>query len=128
MDVVLSVGVLEHVDNDLESLKEINRILKLGGLFFCFNLPYVFSWTQNLAHIKGNYYHDRLYSKFRVYELLGNTSFELLDMWHRQLLPKNSLKYPAYQFFELLDQFFTEHTPLKNFATNVEFVASKGGC
>jgi len=35
-DVVLSFGVIEHVPNDLESLREIRRILKSGGLFFCF--------------------------------------------------------------------------------------------
>jgi SAM-dependent methyltransferase len=35
-DVVLSFGVLEHVPNDLESLKEIYRILKKNGLFFLF--------------------------------------------------------------------------------------------
>jgi SAM-dependent methyltransferase len=47
-DVVLSFGVLEHVANDQESLKEINRILKKNGLFFCFFLPYKYSYKQNL--------------------------------------------------------------------------------
>ncbi len=125
MNIVLSFGVLEHVPNDFESLKEINRILKPKGLFFCFNLPYIFSWGQRLAHIRGNYYHDRLYSKRQVVKLLKKTNFSLLDFWHRQLLPKNSIRYPKYRFFESLDQFFTETTPLKYLATNIEFVANK---
>lgn len=125
MDIILSFGVLEHVPNDFESLKEINRLLKPKGLFFCFNLPYIFSWTQRLAYIRGNYYHDRLYSKSHVFELLKKTGFNLLDFWHRQLFPKNNVRYPYYQLFELLDQFFTNRTPLRYLATNIEFVASK---
>jgi hypothetical protein len=56
---------------------------------------------------------------------LNNSGFALLDLWHRQLLPKNNIRYPQYQFFELLDQFFTKYTPLKYLATNIEFVATK---
>ena len=36
-ETVLSFGVLEHVPNDIESLKEINRVLKNGGLFSVFS-------------------------------------------------------------------------------------------
>ncbi len=125
LDVVLSFGVLEHVRHDFESLKEIHRVLSSRGLFFCFNLPYCFSWTQRLAHLRGNYYHDRLYRKGQVRQLLQASQFDLLDLWHRQLLPKNSVRYPAYQLFETIDQFLTEYTPLKYLATNIEFVAAK---
>jgi SAM-dependent methyltransferase len=125
MDVVLSVGVLEHVSNDFESLKEVNRILKNGGLFVCFNLPYVFSWTQRLAHLRGNFYHDRLYSKKLVYDLTKKTGFEILDLWHRQLFPKNTINYPFYRLFESLDQSMVNSTLLKYLATNIEFVAMK---
>lgn len=125
-DVVISMGVLEHVPQDQESLQEIYRILKPGGLFFCFFLPYQWSWTQQLAHLRGNYYHDRLYTKSQVKEMLGKVTFQLLDIWHRQLLPKNSFRYPAYQGFERADQWMCHHTPFRHLATNIEFVASKG--
>jgi SAM-dependent methyltransferase len=62
-DVVLSVGVLEHVPDDRASLTEISRILKPGGLFFCFFLPTHLSWTQKLAHLRGDFYHDRFYNE-----------------------------------------------------------------
>ena len=124
-DVVLSFGVLEHVPNDMESLKEINRVLKPKGLLFCFFLPYHMSWTQRLSHLRGNYYHDRLYKKSQTTKMLNDTNFALADMWHRQLLPKNSVNYPNYKFFERLDLFLCSHTFLKYFATNIEFVAVK---
>lgn len=123
LDVVLSFGVLEHVPHDAKSLLEINRVLKPQGLFFCFNLPYKLSWTQNLAHLRGDYYHDRLYSKSQVRQLLQNSGFKIVDLWHRQLLPKNNIRYPQYRLFESIDRFLTEFTPLKYLATNIEFVA-----
>jgi SAM-dependent methyltransferase len=124
-DIVLSMGVLEHVENDLESLREINRILRPGGLFFCFFLPFVGSWTQYVMRSRGDNYHDRLYTKSKVKSLLKETGFELQDFWHRQLFPKNSVRYPAYHAFESLDQALVRFTPLKYLATNIEFVASR---
>ncbi|MBN1895707.1 class I SAM-dependent methyltransferase [bacterium] len=125
MDAVLSFGVLEHVPCIPESLREINRVLKPGGLFFCLFLPYAFSWTQRLAHLRGDHYHPVLFSKSKVLGLLRRAHFELLDLWHRQLLPKNSAVYPHPHVFESLDLFCTEFTPLKYLATNIEFVAGK---
>jgi SAM-dependent methyltransferase len=123
-DVVLSFGVLEHVQSDLESLRELRRVLRPGGMLFCFYLPYFLSWTQRLSHLLGNDYHDRLYSKAAVTELLDKTGYELLDIWYRQLLPKNSLHYPFYRSAEALDQALVRFTPLKYLATNIEFVAA----
>ena len=124
-DIVLSMGVLEHVESDLESLREIYRILRPGGLFFCFFLPFVGSWTQYLMRCSGDDYHDRLYTKSKVNSLLKETGFDLQDIWHRQLFPKNSVRYPAYRAFESVDQALVRLTPLKYLATNIEFVASK---
>lgn len=124
-DVVLSFGVLEHVPDDLNSLKEINRILKPNGLIFVFNLPYIYSWTQKIARMRGNFYHDRLYSKSLVKILTNESGFEIVDIWFRQLFPKNNIKYPNYRLFEHIDQFLTEHSVFKYFATSLEFVAKK---
>ena len=122
-DAVLSFGVLEHVSDDFESLREIRRILRPGGLFFCFNLPYFLSWTQRVMRLLGDSYHDRLYSKSLAQSLLNRAGFELVDIWHRQLLPKNRVRYPFYRIFESADQFLVSRTPLRYFATNIEFVA-----
>jgi SAM-dependent methyltransferase len=124
-DVVLSVGVLEHVADDRASLNEIKRVLKPGGLFFCFNLPTTLSWTQKIAHFRGNHYHDRLYGEHGIESMLSSAEMDLVDLWYRQILPKNSVRYPGFRFFERVDQFVTFHTPLRAFATSIEFVSSK---
>jgi SAM-dependent methyltransferase len=124
-DVLLSVGVLEHVPNERASLTEIIRVLKPGGLFFCFFLPARLSWTQQICRWLGDNYHDRLYDENRVKELIGSAGLDLIDLWYRQLLPKSSVHYPNFRLFENIDQFITENTPLRYFATNVEFVSVK---
>lgn len=124
-DVVLSFGVLEHVGNDQASLAEIFRVLRPGGLLFCFYLPTTYSWTQAIARRRGDEYHDRLYNEPRVDEMLKLAGLRKLDFWYRQILPKNTVHYPNFRLFERMDQMVTEHTPLRHFATNVEFVAAK---
>jgi SAM-dependent methyltransferase len=124
-DVVLSFGVLEHVANDLESLREIQRILRPNGLFFCFYLPYKLSYTQNISHLMGNWYHNVLYWKRDVKRLLRESNFHLLDIWHRALLPKNSFIPPFYYGVEKIDNWLCNYSVLKYFATNIEFVAYK---
>lgn len=125
MDVVLSFGVLEHVADDRASLAEISRVLIPGGLFICFNLPYRLSWTQRLAHLRGDRYHDRLYGRRQVASMLDEVGFDIVEMWHRQLLPKNAVHYPRYQDVERADQLMTEYTPFRYFATSLEFIAIK---
>lgn len=122
-NVVLSVGVLEHVPNDQASLREIARVLRPDGLFFCFFLPYVGSWIQRLSRAGGDTYHDRLYTRRGIRRLVGQSGMELLDLWHRALLPKNRGRYPCYHLVERLDQMLTFHTPLRLLATNIEFIA-----
>ena len=124
-DVILSFGVLEHVPNDLESLREIERVLKTNGLFFCFYLPYTLSYTQHIQHLKGNWYHNKLYWKRDVKNLLKKTNLHLLDIWHRALLPKKSFVPPFFHTVERIDNWLCNNTLLKYFATNIEFVAYK---
>ena len=125
-DAVLSFGVLEHVENDFASLLEIRRVLRPGGVLFCFNLPYFLSWGQRLARWRGDDYHQRLYDEQSVRHLLARAEYRLIDIWHRQLFPKNRVRYPFYRFFEALDQSLVCRTPLKYLATNIEFVATVG--
>ncbi len=124
-DILLSVGVLEHVSHERESLVEIVRVLRPRGLFFCFFLPTRLSWTQQVCRWLGDHYHDRLYTEDRVRKVVSEAGLELLDLWYRQLLPKNTPHYPKFRSFERFDQLMTENTPLRYFATNMEFVSVK---
>jgi SAM-dependent methyltransferase len=123
-NVVISFGVLEHVPNDKESLAEINRILKPNGLFFCFWLPYKYSWKQKRHSMKGSHYHDRLYTIANIRELLSETEFSLMDYWYRDLLPKRYAP-SFYRKIENFDNWLCRKTFFKYFASNIEFVAKK---
>lgn len=124
-DVVVSYGVLEHVPNDLESLKEINRILKPNGLLFCFHLPRKFGYVHFFARLLGDDYHDRLYTKKYTKSLLNNSNFDVLDCWERTILPKNKFNFIANNIAEKIDHALVNYTPFKFISTNIEFLAQK---
>lgn len=124
-DIILSVGVLEHVPNEKQSLLEINRVLADRGLLLCFNLPYHFSWVQRALHLRGNYYHDRLYTKRGAGKLLDDAHFKIQDIWHRQLYPRSMVPFSWYYLLERVDQILVERTPLKYFTNYIEFIAEK---
>ena len=119
-DVVLSMGVLEHVDYDSASLRELRRVVKPGGLCLICFLPYTCSWTQRLAHARGDRYHTRLYSRAQLRAMAQAAGFNVLRMTHGQLFPKNSVSLDAGRRLEPIDRWLCRHTPLKFLATNLE--------
>ena len=121
-DVVLSMGVLEHVSDDAVSLCELHRVVRPGGLCLICFLPYTFSWTQRLAHARGNYYHPRLYGRAQLRSMAQAAGFKVLRMAHAQLFPKNSVPLGVGQRLEPVDRWLCRHTPLKFLATNLEVV------
>jgi ubiquinone/menaquinone biosynthesis C-methylase UbiE len=125
-DAIVGFGVLEHVPYDYEALKELNRILKDDGLFFCFNLPNKTGYVHKVAWLRGARYHDRLYTRKEAKELLKRSGFNIIGKpWFRQLLPKTHFFYPKPHLFEKLDLFATNYTPLCYLAASIEFVARK---
>lgn len=122
-DIIVSFGVLEHVKNDRESLSEIHRVLKSGGHFVVFFLPNLFSWSQWLARIRGDWYHDRLYSITSISEMLSENNIQVEHIWRGQLFPKN--RFGDYNILEKLDRFLTNFTPLSLISTNIELIGTK---
>ena len=122
LDCVVSFGVLEHVPHDLQSLKEIHRVLKAGGLLYISFLPNALSWTQAFAHLGGDHYHDRLYWKKDVQALAAASQFQVESVWLGQLFPKNSVPFKFDTLLEPLDRILCRYTALKYFATNLEAV------
>ena len=100
--------------------------MKPNGLFFCFWLPYKYSWKEKREYLKGNYYHDRLYTIKKAKQLLEENNFTLLDCWYRDLLPKGHAP-PFYRSIEKFDNWLCRNTLVKHFASNIEFVANKNG-
>jgi len=49
---------------------------------------------------------------------------EIIDYWHRDVVPFRSFM-PFYRFSEKMDNWVCKYSPLKYFASNIEFVAYK---
>src|SRR5688500_12132346 len=94
-DVVLSCGVLEHVDefsgvrgNEARSLREIHRVLRPGGWFPIYQLPQQYTWQEALARtIKVGYTHPRRFSEREIRVMLATAGFRIAKLRRFNLLP-----------------------------------------
>jgi ubiquinone/menaquinone biosynthesis C-methylase UbiE len=135
-DVVISSGVLEHVPNDSESLKEVYRILKPGGVFIITFLPNRFSYTENIVEWLGGASHKRTYSLNQVKSMLLHHGFvPRLSTYHQvvpsfsslgsnaiaeKTFPKAVIRF-LFTFNNLLENIWF----IRRFASNLMFVAEK---
>lgn len=94
-DAVCSIGVLEHVreigGDEWASLKEIQRILKPGGVFICYHLPNQHSWIEWLAKRFGSYHHQYTFNEPQIRKLFSGL-LEIRDFTRYAILPRNSLR------------------------------------
>ncbi len=93
-DAVFSIGVLEHVrefgGNELESLREIGRVLRPDGLFFCFHFPNRLSWIEALTTVfRSRHHHAYRYTKKDILRLAAAAGFRVLEMRRYNALPRN---------------------------------------
>ncbi len=90
VDAVLSSGVLEHVHesniSEQDAIAEVHRILKNDGLFFIWNLPYLYGSVELLNASLGRWHHDRRYKKSDILEILKSNNFEILFVDHHEFL------------------------------------------
>jgi SAM-dependent methyltransferase len=100
-DVVLSCGVLEHVDefsepgNERRSLQEIRRVLRPDGDFLIYQLPQRYSWTEATQRIlRRGYFHPRRFMATEIRDILAASGYHI-ERWNRMnLLPKTGLGVP----------------------------------
>ena len=98
-DIVTSIGVLEHVrefyGTEEESLREINRVLKPGGIFFCFHLPNRYSWIEILSKILNKvtkkYYHEYRFNRAEINALCNTVGLDLIECRRYGFFPRNML-------------------------------------
>ncbi len=95
-DSVLSCGVLEHVDahagprSEVQSLREIARILRPGGVFLIYQLPQRYAWQEALMRqLRLGYAHPRRYSVDEIRGMLYATGFQVQWVRRANLIPKN---------------------------------------
>lgn len=89
---VIASGVLEHTAMDYESLKELHRVLKPGGVLAISYLPNRFSYEEWIRRvIRKKDFHLRRYGMGQAIRLLKHSGFEPIEwgyqaaFWERQL-------------------------------------------
>jgi len=134
-DAVIGSGVLEHVPNDSESLKELYRIIRPGGFFIMTMLPNKYSYTEWMNRRLGNPHHLRLYSLSRAKDMFMHHGFLPVRFGYHQILP--TLSSPKGGIFDLrfanqiverafsLNPFLEKLWPLNKLATNIFVVGKK---
>jgi ubiquinone/menaquinone biosynthesis C-methylase UbiE len=135
-DAVISGGVLEHVAFEYESLKEVWRVLKDGGLFFITFLPNSRSWSENLSRLIGSMNgHNRTYSLSETRAMLLRRGFSLETSGYHQIFPTLG-KSASDNMFRKMYAGLTvplnrplEHVPvLRSVASNLYLVVRKVNC
>ncbi len=138
---VLSCGVLEHVDefsqpgNEINSLKEIHRILEKNGKLLIYQLPQQLSWQEAVVRFFNlGYAHKRRYSANEISQILVRVGFNVVALNRTNLIPKNLTGFPqivksAYSKFSavliIIDNYLCKVPFLNRFAGALEVVALK---
>lgn len=115
-DAVIGSGVLEHVPNDSESLKELYRILRPNGHFIMTMLPNKYSYTEWLNRRLGNPHHLRMYSLSEAKYMFMHHGFFPARYGYHQILP--TLSSPKHGIFDssVANQFVEKLFSLNSFA------------
>jgi SAM-dependent methyltransferase len=134
-DLVVGSGVLEHVPNDYESLKELYRVIKPEGYFVITFLPNSKSYTEFLNKRIGNpCVHNRQYSIPEIRRMLIHTGFLPLKYGYHQLMPSFASFHPTEENVPLgfisdglysLDKYSKKIPFVNQFSANIFVIAQK---
>ena len=132
-DAVLSLGVLEHVQDVDGSLEEIRRVLSPGGTFYVYKLPNRFSYLERIARLAGLSYHgerehDTLWTVSSAVEALDRHGFGVRDARRANMVPLTLPGQLAARLAPLiwaLNVVLSRVPGLNLLATNVEAIAER---
>lgn len=130
-DTVIASGVIEHVPNDYESIKEIYRIIKSGGYFIITFLPNKYSYTENINGLLKRPHHNRKYTLKCFKDILLHFGFSIIKEGYHQLLPTgaskksnkfiNSIINNIWKFNNVLENIW----PIKYICANIYLIGQK---
>ncbi|HEY8584247.1 MAG TPA: class I SAM-dependent methyltransferase [Capillimicrobium sp.] len=134
-DAVLSMGVLEHVQDPDGSLDELHRVLRPGGTLYVYKLPNRFSYLEKAARKAGLYYHgqlehDTLYTKRSAHEIVERHGFAVRELRLANMLPLG-ITAPIAQRPRFIRAYWAANAALARvpaidrLATNVELIARR---
>ncbi len=86
-DAVIANGVLEHVPNDSQSLTELYRVLRPGGVLILACLPNRWSYTEALGRMLNMPHHLRRYGRRETREMLLHHGFRPRRVEYHQMIP-----------------------------------------
>jgi len=134
-DAVIGSGVLEHVPNDSESLKELYRVIRPQGHFIMTFLPNKYSYTEWLSRRLHKPHHRRMYALSEARSMFLHHGFVPIRYGYHQVLP--SLAGQKGALFDLafvnkrveelsrLNPFLERVPPLNKLAANIFMVGQK---
>lgn len=96
-DLILALDVVEHIKDDFRILKEVNRVLKIGGKFIIFVPAFHFLWSleDEVSH------HYRRYSKKELITKVRQAGFEI-----QKITYANTLLFPLVALGRLILRIF----------------------
>ena len=77
-DLVLALDVLEHIRDDVRTMKKVRKLLKPGGLFFVTVPAYKFLWSTHDEAL----HHLRRYHSLEINQKLRDSGFMILKSTH----------------------------------------------
>lgn len=133
-DTVIGSGVIEHVPNDGESIKDLWRILKPSGHLILTYIPNLFSYTEYGYKIMKKERHKRKYSIRWMKHFLLHRGFETIYSNYHQIIPtqmggfsfcKNKITVKVIDMMWNLNNVLEKIWPINRLSTNIIIVAKK---
>lgn len=101
-DAACSIGVLEHVHelggDQPDSLRELWRVLRPGGILLIVHFPNAGSWIEavvrvaNRLGVTDKHQHSRMFRRADLDRLFGSGAWRVLAQARYNLIPRNALR------------------------------------
>ncbi|MFC1624976.1 glycosyltransferase [Patescibacteria group bacterium] len=108
---VFMIDVLEHLKHPKEAIKEVNRVLKKGGIFHLAvpcekSLATWDGWLYSLLKInlKESVGHIQLFTSEEVKKMLQSSSFRVVDYYYNQHFIEQLCSFPYYLYIKVFNR------------------------